>query len=158
VYKFARIAQFDFIGKPGRGRSNVPTLCDIYQTLAIEGLRIVRKMSPNEQQPVFVEIGQPADCTMARIKFDTTFDIKLRVLKSDADAGQFIITPSASDSRQVKKISLISLAVNLMRLAILARENAPQSTITENHIDAPDFPPHSNKTKATSAKRQKLAK
>lgn len=158
VYKFARMAQFDFVGKPGRGRSNVPTLCDIYETLAIEGMAIVRRMLPTEPQRPFIEIGQPDDCTMARIKFDAKFDTELRLLKSEADAGQFIVTPSASDARQVSKISLISLAVNLMRFAISARENAAQSTITENGTNVPDFVSRETVAATRRAKRANSAK
>lgn len=136
VYRFARLAQFEFTGKPGRGRSNVPTLCDIYQTLTDEGLAIVEN-PPNEQTFVFTEIGQPVDCTMARIKFDIGFDAKLRHLKHRADSGEFNVVAASPDARQVTKISLISLAVNLMRFAIAARQDAPQSTIVENSAMSP---------------------
>lgn len=138
VYRFARLAQLEFSGKPGRGRSNVPTLCDIYQTLTAEGLAIV-ETSPTDQPVVLTEIGQPDDCAMARVKFDITFDAKLRALKQRADDGEFTVVAASADARQVSKISLISLAVNLMRVAITARQNAPQSTISENGTNVPGF-------------------
>ena len=71
--------------------------------------------------PVFVEIGQPENCTMARIKFDLQLDNRLRALKQRADGGEFSIVPASDSARQIKQISLISLAVNLMRLAIFQR-------------------------------------
>lgn len=144
VYKFARLAQFEFTGKPGRGRSNVPTLCDIYQTLTAEGFDLVMN-TDWPVAPVFTEIGQPDDCTMARVKFDITFDKKLRELKKRADAGEFNVVAASADARQVSKISLISLAVNLMRVAItarvaiMARKIASQSTISENDTSVPVF-------------------
>lgn len=127
VRKYAGEQQFAFNGQRGRGRSNVPSLADIYHQLTIEGLELVLN-STWPAAPVFTEIGQPDNCAMARIRFDIEFDQKLRALKSRADAGEFNVVPADDDARQVTKISLISLAVNLMRLAIKQRTDELEQT------------------------------
>lgn len=123
IRRFAGEQQLNFKGQRGRGRSNVPSLADIYHQLTIEGLELVLNNTwpAAPAAPVFTEIGQPDDCAMVRIRFDIEFDRKLRELKSRADAGEFNVVPADADARQVTKISLISLAVNLMQLAIKKR-------------------------------------
>lgn len=121
VRKFAGEEQLKFTGQRGRGRANVPSLADIYHTLAVEGMALVDDLPTNVGAPVFTEIGQPENCAMAKIRFDLGFDQKLRALKHRADGGEFNVVPAGDDARQVKKISLISLAVNLMQLAIKQR-------------------------------------
>lgn len=120
VRKYAGEQQLAFTGQRGRGRANVPSLCDIYHQLAVEGMTLV-ETTEWPAPPVFTEIGQPENCAMARIRFDLDFDRKLRALKARADGGEFNVVPAGEDARQVKKISLISLAVNLMQLAIKQR-------------------------------------
>lgn len=127
VRKYAGEQQLAFTGQRGRGRSNVPSLCDIYYTLAIEGMALI-ETSTWPAPPVFTEVGQPENCAMARIRFDIDFDQKLRALKARADAGEFHVRPTDADARQVSKISLISLAVNLMELAIKQRRGELDET------------------------------
>lgn len=126
VRKYAGEQQLAFTGQRGRGRANVPSLCDIYHQLAVEGMTLV-ETTEWPAPPVFTEIGQPENCAMARIRFDLDFDAKLRALKSRADAGEFHVRPADDDARQVSKISLISLAVNLMELAIKNRRGELQN-------------------------------
>lgn len=113
VHAFGQSAQMNFKGKRGRGRSNVPTLPDIYYVLTKEGFDLVAKGKVRNLK--FVEIGRPEDCVFAQIVFETSFDDDLRKLKETADAGTFVVEP-------YKEISLISLAVNLMRFAIAERQ------------------------------------
>lgn len=124
VRKFAGEEQLKFTGKRGRGRANVPALEDIYFNLAIEGLDMIETTdwTASTVVPVFTEIGQPDNCSMAKIRFSVEFDDRLRELKSRADKGEFKVAPASPEARQVKKISLISLAVNLIQLAIKKRE------------------------------------
>lgn len=112
VRQFAGGLQLGFSGKRGRGRANVPTLADIYYTLMKEGYQLIRL---GAAVPVFNEIGQPDGCTFTRIKFDTAFDSDLRDLKERAEHGEFVVKP-------YKEISLISVAVTLMQVAIAARQ------------------------------------
>lgn len=114
VHKFALKAQIDFKGDRGRGRGNVPTLPDIYYTLTKEGFALLA--DGRIKNPKFVEIGRPDGCVFAQIVFEESFDTELRTLKESAESGVFPIEP-------YREISLISLAVNLIRYAIDAREN-----------------------------------
>ena len=124
IRQYAGAEQLKFTGDRGRGRENVPSLCDIYQALTIEGMELVELAQEKKRTDlvVFQEIGRPANCLMARIRFDSDFDEKLRDLKRRADAGEFEIQPSGDVRRNIKQISLISLAVNLMKLAIAKRQ------------------------------------
>lgn len=115
VHEFALLAQVGFKGSRGRGRSNVPTLPDIYYTLTKEGFDLVTTGAV--ENPVFLEIGRPDNCSFSQIVFETEFDDLLRAMKTDADEGRFQVKP-------YKEISLISLAVNLMRLAISERKKS----------------------------------
>lgn len=117
VRLYAGEQQLKFEGKRGRGRQNVPALADIYHQLAVEGLDLVLN---NDWRVglAFTEIGQPENCAMTKIKFDVDFDQKLRDLKTRIDSGEFNVVPADADARKVTKISLISLAINLMQLAI----------------------------------------
>lgn len=95
----------------GRGRGNLPTLADIYYTLIVEGLELVRK---GEAKPVFVEVGRPAGTRSVQIKFPTgkgKLNEKLERLKARAEKGEFKIRP-------YREISMISVAITLMQLAI----------------------------------------
>lgn len=114
VHKFALTAQIEFKGDRGRGRGNVPTLPDIYYALTKEGFQLLA--DGRIKDPKFVEVGRPDGCVFAQIVFEETFDKQLRELKDAAEDGVFPIEP-------YKEISLISLAVNLIRYAIDAREN-----------------------------------
>lgn len=127
VRKYAGEQQLNFKGQRGRGRSNVPSLADIYHQLTVEGLDLVLN-NTWPAAPVFTEIGQPDDAAASRIRFDIEFDGKLRALKARADDGEFNVVPADADSRQVTKISLISLAVNLMQLAIKQRNGESEHT------------------------------
>lgn len=97
----------------GKGRVNVPTLADVYEHLTIAGLDAIER-DPN-QWPTFTEIGQPHGSVQTRVKFTSAIDTRLRALKTRIDAGEFKIV---SEGRKVTKISIISLVVNLMQLAI----------------------------------------
>jgi hypothetical protein len=114
VHQFAELAQMEFKGSRGRGRGNVPTLPDIYYTLAKEGFTILSEGRIKE--PEFCEIGRPDGCVFAQIVFEKSFDDELRNLKAAAESGIFPIKP-------YREISLISLVVNLIQYAIDAREN-----------------------------------
>ena len=123
VRKFAGEQQINFTGQRGRGRSNVPTLCDIYHQLTIEGLAVVAESDIwfVNTNPEFHEIGNPDNCVMARIKFDKQVDGQLRELKKAIDGGAFPVVSGEGYRRNVSEISLISVAVNLMMLAMYAR-------------------------------------
>jgi hypothetical protein len=109
---YAGQLQLGFTGKRGRGRGNLPNLADIYYSLAKAGYDIVK----NGASPEFKEIGKPDGCVMTRIKFDTAFDLNLRALKQNAEDGEYVVTP-------YKEISLISVAVTLMLVAMNAQKN-----------------------------------
>jgi len=138
VRRFAGEQQLTFAGKRGRGRRNVPTLSDIYHALTIEGLAFVD--ATTDASLSFIEIGQPDSCTMARIKFNLETDRRLRVLKNRADNGEFDVIPTTPDGRQVTQISLISLAVNLMRIAIAKREHESSIDNDPNPNKEPGVP------------------
>lgn len=114
----------------GRGKSNVPSLADIYEQLTRTGLDIVERGTTLKNPPTpgtngtFTEIGLPAGASQTRIKFDTATDKRLRALKTRIDNGEFAIEAGPGYNRKVTEISLISLAVNLMQIAI-ACENVP---------------------------------
>lgn len=112
VYLFAVTAQINHKGPRGKGRSNVPTLPDIYYALAVEGLALVQS---GEVHPTFKEVGRPEGCTFAQIVFELDVDKQLRELKERAEGGEFTVTP-------FKEISLISLVVTLIEVAIQARQ------------------------------------
>lgn len=107
----------------GKGRVNVPTLADIYEHLTIAGLDAIE--SDPSHWPTFTEIGQPHGSVQTRVKFSSAIDTRLRALKTRIDAGEFKIH---SEGRNVSKISIISLVVNLMQLAI-AIEQAVEDQI-----------------------------
>lgn len=113
VYRYAAEAQLNHKGPRGRGRSNVATLPDIYYALAVEGLALVQS---GEVHPSFKEVGRPEGCTFAQIVFELDVDKDLRGIKDRAEGGEFPIAP-------YKEISLISLVVNLIEVAIEYRKN-----------------------------------
>lgn len=95
----------------GRGRGNLPTLADIYYALIVEGLELVRT---GQAVPAFVEVGRPVGTRAVQIKFPTgkgKLNEKLERLKKRAEKGEFEIKP-------YREISLISVAITLMQLAI----------------------------------------
>lgn len=108
----------------GRGKSKVPSLADIYEQLTRIGLNIVERGTTLKSPPTpgtngtFTEIGLPAGASQTRIKFDTATDKRLRALKTRIDNGEFAIEAGPGYNRKVTEISLISLAVNLMQIAI----------------------------------------
>lgn len=114
VYKYAKMLQVDVAGNSD-GENSTPSLPDIYAALAIAGMELLKNQLEGSVE--FTEIGNPSGRKLSRVKFDTEFDAKLRALKAQCDEGVYNVT-ALPDARQVKKISLISLAVNLMRLAI----------------------------------------
>lgn len=114
VHKFAQTAQIEFKGEMGRGRGNVPTLPDIYYALTKEGFQLLA--DGRIKEPKFVEVGRPDGCVFSQIVFEEEFDTLLRDLKEAADTGTFPIEP-------YREISLISVAVNLIKYAIDARQN-----------------------------------
>lgn len=122
VKKYAVNWQLSFPNPAGRGRGNLPSLADIYEQLTRHGLTIVER--DREFHATFTEIGLPAGSSQTRIKFDTETDKRLRQLKTRVDAGEFEIESGPGYTRRVTQISLISLAVNLMQIAI-ACENVP---------------------------------
>jgi hypothetical protein len=91
----------------GVGRSNVPSLPDIYLHLVLLGLA---KVDAGEK-PEFAEVKKPRGAVAARIKFPILTDNSIRSLKERAEKGEFAIAGSS-------EISLISVAVRLMELAI----------------------------------------
>ena len=118
VHRFAAESQLNFEGSRGRGRANVPTLPDIYYALVREGFALVIS---GTSTPVFKEVGRPEGCTFSQIVFEMEFDQSLRDLKNaiDDEDGLYLIENGAS-------ISLISLAVNLIQVAIEARAYKPK--------------------------------
>lgn len=113
VHRFAVMQQLDNKARNGRGRGrgNQINLPEIYIGLVKEGLKIIS----DGATPIFNEVGRPEGCVYTRIPFDVDTDKELRALKKRADDGEYIITPYSD-------ISLISLAVNLMCLAIEKRQ------------------------------------
>lgn len=118
VRLYAARQQLNFSGSRGRGRINVATLADIYYGLIAQGLKLVQS---GTVKPTFKEIGRPEGCTFTQIKFDLEIDAQLRNLKEVAEAGEFEVVP-------YKSISLISLAVNLMDVAIEHNETTQVQT------------------------------
>lgn len=116
VKKYAVNWHLSFDKPAGRGRCNVPSLADIYEQLTRFGLDIVER--DREFHATFVEIGSPVGSAQTRIKFDAATDDRLRALKTRIDAGEFPIESGPGYTRKVTQISLISLAVNLMQIAI----------------------------------------
>jgi hypothetical protein len=91
----------------GVGRSNVPSLPDIYLHLVLLGLAKVEAGEKVE----FSEVKKPRGAVASRIKFPILTDDSIRSLKERAENGEFKITTG-------NEISLISVAVRLMELAI----------------------------------------
>jgi hypothetical protein len=120
VKKYAVTWQLSFPNPAGRGRGNVPSLADIYEQLILNGLNIVERGANVTvgTKPVFTEIGLPNGSTQTRIKLNTATDKRLRELKSRIDGGEFEIVSGPAYRRRVTQISLISLSVNLMQIAI----------------------------------------
>ena len=86
-------------------------MADIYYTLIVEGLELVRT---GQAVPIFVEVGRPVGTRAVQIKFPTgkgKLNEKLERLKKRAEKGEFEIKP-------YREISLISVAITLMQLAI----------------------------------------
>lgn len=111
IYRFAVKQQLENTTVPGRGRQNVPTLTDIYFQLITEGLNLVEK---KKAKPVFKEIGRPEGCRSCQIKFTKepgSVNARIKIIKARADAGEFKVEP-------YKEISLISVAVTLMKVGI----------------------------------------
>jgi hypothetical protein len=92
----------------GVGRSKIPSLPDIYLHLVEVGLQ---KVKSGQKTPVFSEVNKPKGATGSRIKFPILTNDDLKSLKARAEAGEFQITTG-------KEISLISIAVTLMEMAI----------------------------------------
>lgn len=114
----------------GRGRGNLPTLADIYYTLIQEGFELVRT---EKAVPVFIEVGRPVGTRSVQIKFPTgknKLNDRLERLKKRAEKGEFEIKP-------YKEISLISVAITLMQLAIDERRKQLVDKITADlHTEA----------------------
>lgn len=112
IHKFAVEQQLNDGRYLGRGRGNLPTLADIYAQLVSEGLAAVLE---KRVVPVFTEIGRPESFRSVQIKFPNATNDQLIALKERADNGEFEVKP-------YKQISLISLAVTLMEIAIAERQ------------------------------------
>jgi len=106
--------------RPGVGRKNQPTLADIYERLVNEGLSIVNAR-PNFFM-IVEETGNPTGATQVRISFTKETDDNLRNLKTKIDegatTGRFDIITGSGRKKKATQISLIGLAVNMMRVAI----------------------------------------
>lgn len=147
VRKFASDWKMANAGNPGRGHGDVPSLPDIYYQLTREGLDLMEAGGIGDF--VFENIEKGAGAVTAQIIFDDRLDLRLSTLKAKVDAGEYQLKPytrtrkmaemnadragkraytRSADLSEVSKeytyktISLASLAVNLMRLAIAERQ------------------------------------
>jgi hypothetical protein len=120
--------------RPGVGRKNQPTLADIYERLVNEGLKVV---NANDQFYMVVEeTGNPTGATQVRISFTGETDDALRDLKSKIDDGKFEIMTGSGRKKKATQISLIGLAVNMMRLAIqIEKKNAYKNSLVDFYQD-----------------------
>ena len=127
VYKYAVLRQLEIskTQKPGVGGKNLPTLADIYERLTAEGLKILQSPLFDWQ---FEEVGHPEGAVQVRIKFSKVLDAEIRSFQNDIGAAhqmRFSLVSGPGYQRKVSQISLVSLAVNCMRIAIeMERKNA----------------------------------
>lgn len=109
--------------------SGQPTLADIYYQLVQEGLDLVLT---GQHVPTFIEIGRPDGSKAVQIKFPFELNDSLVELKKRADGGEFVVQTERTVGalkHPYKQISLISLAVTLMELAMNQRQ--PQPAVAE---------------------------
>lgn len=113
IYKFAKKLQIDDTGRP--------TLPDVYFHLICEGLELVNS---GISIPTFSEIGRPDESSAVQIRFGHQLNNLLLDLKKRADSGEFqvVTTRVAFNKNKYTKISLISLAITLMGVAIKHRQ------------------------------------
>ena len=95
----------------GRGNKNLPTLPDIYAALINEGIDLVFE---GTVIPEFTEIGTPEGARSCQIRFVPELQKELLEIKRRADAGEWPVSP-------YRQISLMSVAVNLMQIAVAER-------------------------------------
>lgn len=120
IYNYAVLRQLEISNttKPGVGGKNIPTLADIYERLTVEGLKVLQ--SPSFEWE-FEEVGKPEGAVQVRIKFSKETDAKIRSFQNDIGAAhstRFTLVSGSGYQRKVSQISLVSLAVNCMRIAI----------------------------------------
>ena len=101
----------------GVGRSNVPTLPDIYYALTKEGYELLVAGRIPDASFTETEKQKLPGARVARIKFEPEFEDLLEKLKNRIEAGEFPLYPET-----YKKISKISIAVNLMGFAVEERK------------------------------------
>ena len=90
------------------------TLKDIYLGLAQEGAALL--LSGEIQEPQFAEQLRSANSSSTQILFPKTFYRVLEAIKQEADSGRYPVDKGY-------KISIISLAICLMREAIKYRQS-----------------------------------
>ncbi len=120
IYNYAVLRQLEISNttKPGVGGKNIPTLADIYERLTVEGLKVLQ--SPSFEWE-FEEVGKPEGAVQVRIKFSKETDAEIRSFQNDIGAAhqmRFSLVSGPGYQRKVSQISLVSLAVNCMRIAI----------------------------------------
>lgn len=97
----------------GRGNKNLPTLPDIYASLINEGIDLVFE---GTVIPEFTEIGKDV-ARSCQIRFVPDLQKELLEIKRRADAGEWKVSP-------YRQISLMSVAVNLMQIAVAERNKS----------------------------------
>jgi hypothetical protein len=124
IYEYAVLRQLEIskTRKPGFDGKNLPTLADIYERLTCEGLKTL--LTPSFEWK-FEEIGTPDGSVQVRIKFSKETDAKIRSFQNDIGAAhqmRFSLVSGTGYQRKVSQISLVSLAVNCMRIAIKMKQ------------------------------------
>ena len=138
VYKYAVLRRLE-ISKTrnhGVGGRNIPTLADIYERLTVEGLKVLQ--SPSFEWE-FEEVGKPEGAVQVRIKFSKETDAEMRSFQNDIGAAHctwFTLVPGPGYQRKVSQISLVSIAVNCMRIAIeMERKNLYKNALVDFYKD-----------------------
>jgi len=138
VYEYAVLTRMGMTKsqEPGVGGKNLPTLADIYETLTFEGLRVL--LDPKFEWE-FEEIGNPEGGVQVRIKFSPETDAEIRSFQNDIGAAhctRFPLVSGPGYKRKVSEISLVSIAVNCMRIAIaIAKKNAYKNALLSFYKD-----------------------
>ena len=119
VYNFAQTSKSKDSRPRGRGNSNAIRLPDIYLQLIKEGLKLVKP------DTVFTHVMKTGLSRGDLIEIPVTVNIELKELQKRLNKEG--ITPHKrtnleKDVRVYKEITIVSLAVNLMRLAIQNRQ------------------------------------
>jgi len=138
IYEYAVLRQLEIskTRKPGIDGKNIPTLADIYERLTVEGLRVL--LDPKFEWE-FEEIGNPEGGVQVRIKFSPETDAEIRSFQNDIGAAhctRFPLVSGPGYKRKVSEISLVSIAVNCMRIAIaIAKKNAYKNALLSFYKD-----------------------